>query len=121
MGFVSYFSPRAESKELHSDIALRSHYYKTNYAKTRDAIINHAHDLDLGVRTIDDEHREVFLQGSKYHIIFSLVQVTPYETSVDMKVEMYSGIGMNRPRKKIIQFYQYLDQKLPFKGVSLHP
>ena len=121
MGFFSYFSPRAESKELHSDVALRSHYYKTNYAKTRDAIVEHAQELNLGVRTIDDEHREIFLQGAKYHIICSLVQVTPYETSVDFKIEVYGLMGMNRPRKRIIQFYQYLDKKLPFKGVSLHP
>ncbi|QMS85549.1 hypothetical protein [Candidatus Xianfuyuplasma coldseepsis] len=118
MGFLS---PLAESKELHSEVGLRSHYYKTNYQKAKAVIMEYAQKNKIEVRHIDDEHKELFLQASKYHIIVSFVQVTPYETSVDFKVEMYTMLGFNRPKKKIMALYEYLDKQLPYKGVGLHP
>lgn len=118
MGFLS---PLAETKELHSDVTLRSHYYKTNYQKTKAVIIEYAKEHKIDVRNIDDEHKELFLQASKYHVIVSMVQVTPYETSVDLKVELYTMVGFNRPKKKIIALYEYLDKQLQFKGIGLHP
>jgi hypothetical protein len=121
MGFFSIFQTVAESKELHSDPQLRSRYYKANYRTVKAHVIEHAKTLQLDVRSVDDEHREIFLQGSRYHIIVSIVQVNPIETSVDFKVEFYGLIGRGRPKKTILAFYQYLDANLPFKGVGLHP
>lgn len=121
MGVMSFINNLAESKELHSDGLLRTHYYKTNYQKTKAVVLEYAAMIRADVRSIDDEHKEVFLQGDRYHIIVSFVQVNPIETSVDFKVEQYGIIGMNRPKKRIIEFYQYLDQQLVLKGISLHP
>lgn len=118
---MSFLSPVAETKELHSDGQLRSRYYKTNYAKAKAVIVEHTTQLNAQVKNVDDVHREIFIQGNRYHIIAFLVQVTPYETSVDFKVEHYGFIGMNRPKKKIIEFYEYLNHNLTFKGVGLHP
>ena len=121
MGFFSFIGNTAETSELHSDVELRSRYYKTNYQKTKAVVIEYAEKNKITVRHIDDQHREVFLQGDRFHIIVSMVQVNPIETSVDFKVEQYSLLGLNRPKKRILTFYQYLDQSLPFKGVGLHP
>jgi len=121
MGFFSAFQTVAESKELHTDPTLRSRYYKTNYAKTKAVILEYAKNEGIDVRSIDDEHRELFLQGGRFHIIVSIVQVNPIETSVDFKVEVYGIIGFNRPKKMIHSMYKYLDENLSFKGVALHP
>jgi hypothetical protein len=121
MVLLSFLSPLAETKELHCDAPLRSRYYKTNYNKTKATLLEFAEQKNWTVRNVDDEHRELFLQGSKFHVIVSMVQVTPYETSVDFKVEFYTLVGFNRPRKMITELYQYLDKQLPFKGVGLHP
>jgi len=121
MGLMSFFQNIAESKELHSEALLRTHYYKTNYQKVKANCLEYAGLQNLDVRTIDDVHKELFLQSARYHIIVSIVQVNPIETSVDFKVEQYGLIGMNRPRKRIIDFYQYLDKQLLLKGISLHP
>ena len=121
MGVMSFFNNTAESKELHSEVALRSRYYKTNYQKSKAVVIEYAGTINANVRNIDDVHREVFLQHNRFHIIVSFVQINPYETSVDFKVEYYGLIGMNRPVKRILDFYAYLDKNLQFKGTSLHP
>lgn len=121
MGVTSFFKTIAESKELHSDVQLRSRYYKTNYQKAKAVLLEYAKQESIDVRNVDDEHRELFFQGSRFHIIVSLVQVNPIETSVDFKVEYYGLLGMNRPKNTILKLYQYLDQNLSFKGVGLHP
>lgn len=121
MAGMSFLNNLAETKELHSDAVLRTHYYKTNYQKAKAVVIEYANEIKANVRNIDDEHREIFLQSDRYHIIVSLVQVSPIETSVDFKVEQYGIIGMNRPKKRIVEFYAYLDKNLTLKGVSLHP
>lgn len=121
MGLKSFINSLAETKELHSDITLRSRYYKANYSKIKNVIMKYAELNKLDVQNVDDVHREILLQSRKYHIIISIVQVSPIESSVDLKIEVYSMIGMGRPRKQIINFYSYLDTNLEFKGVGLHP
>ena len=121
MGLFSFINNTAETKELHADVDLRSRYYKTNYQKVKAVVLEYAKDINVDVRNIDDAHREIFLQGSRYHIIVSMVQVTPIETSVDFKVEQYGLMGFGRPKKRILEFYAYLNQSLTFKGVGLHP
>ena len=121
MSVSSFFGTTAETVELHPIIGLRSRYYKSNYAKAKAIILEHASKSKMIIANIDDEHREILLQSSRYHIIVSLVQVNPIETSVDFKVQMYGIFGFHRPRKVIFSFYAYLDKNLTFKGVGLHP
>lgn len=121
MSVKSFFRNTAETKELHSLVGLRSRYYKTNYQKAKAVVLEYAKENKLDPRHIDDAHKELLLQSGRFHIIVSFVQVTPIETSVDFKVEFYAIFGFNRPIKKIISFYEYLDKNLSFKGVGLHP
>lgn len=121
MSVGSFFGTTAETQELHTVRELRSRYYKTNYAKAKAVVIEHAKDIKVNVSNIDDEHKEILLQSNRYHIIVSFVQVNPIETSVDFKVEMYGLFGFHRPRKLVISFYDYLNNNLQFKGVGLHP
>ncbi len=121
MSLKSYLGTIAETQELHSVIGLRSRYYKANYQKAKEVVLEYAEQMKAVVRNIDDEHKEILLQSNKFHIIVTFVQVTPIETSIDFKVEMYGLFGLHRPRKMIIKFYEYLNSVLPFKGVGLHP
>ena len=121
MSFNSWLGTIAETKELHSFIGLRSRYYKTNYEKAKAVVLEYANQINTNVSNIDDVHKEILLQSNKYHIVVSLVQVNPIETSIDFKVQFYGVIGMHRPRKMILKFYDYLNSNLQFKGVGLHP
>lgn len=121
MSVSSFLSNSAETREIHQVVGLRSRYYKSNYKKTKECILEYVKTLNAEVKNIDDVHREIFIQGGRFHIIFSMVQVTPIETSIDIKVDQYGLMGMHRPRRKIMEIYKYLDSNLSFKGVSLHP
>lgn len=121
MGFFDFFSNESETRELHSVGELRTRYYKTSFKKVRDQLQFFCDDNKIEIKHIDEVHGEMFLQTGKFHIIVSIVQVTPLETAVDLKVQTYKLIGMNAPKKQIVKIYQFLDSKLPFKGTSLHP
>lgn len=121
MSITTFFKTIAETTELHASGPLRSRYYKTNYNKAKEAVLEYAKDQKIMVKNVDDEHHEIFLQANRFHIMVSIIQVNPIETSIDFKVQHYGLIGMNRPQARIEAFYQFLDNKLPFKGVGLHP
>jgi len=121
MSLGSFFGTTAETQELHIVRELRSRYYKTNYQKAKATVLEHAKDINVNVANVDDEHKEILLQNSRYHIIVSFVQVNPIETSVDFMIEIYGLFGFHRPRKLVLSFYEYLDKNLTFKGVGLHP
>ncbi len=121
MSAMSFLSNIAETQELHSIKELRSRYYKTNYRKAKAVITEYANKINVKVKKIDDVYKEIFIQGSNYHIIVSIVQVSPIETCIDLKVEQYGLVGLNRPFKKIVEFYAYLNKELDFKGIGLHP
>lgn len=121
MGLLDFFSNNVETSELHKVKDLRTRYYKTNFKKIKEQIEAYSDQKGILVKHVDELHGEMFLQTAKYHMIVSIVQVTPLETAVDMKVQTYKIAGMNEPMKRIIEMYAFLDTKLPFKGTSLHP
>lgn len=121
MGIMNFISNFAETKELHQLPALKTRYYRTRYTKVKDMIIEYANHNDYIINNIDDIHGEIFVQTTKFHLIISIIQVNPLETAVDVKVQTYKIVGMNKPRNIILNLYSFLNKKLDFKGVGLHP
>jgi hypothetical protein len=121
MGLKGFLSNDMETRELHSDVELRSRYYKTSKKKVQEALEDFCKENDLRVKSYNESLGEMFIQGEKYHVMVSIIQINPLETSVDFKVQTYKLIGMNAPKKLILRLYQFLDSKVPFKGTSLHP
>lgn len=121
MSVKSYFGTVAETQELHSVVGLRSRYYKTSYKIAKAAVLEYVDQIKAIVKHDDEVHKEMLIQSNRYHIIVTFVQVTPIETSIDFKVEIYGLFGFHRPRNMILKFYNYLNNKLTFKGVGLHP
>ncbi len=50
-----------------------------------------------------------------------MVQVSPLETAVDIKVQTYKILGLYKPLKIITGLYNHIDSKADFKGIGLHP
>lgn len=121
MGLSEMLSNNVETKELHDHKELRTRYYKSSFRKIKEQLEVFCNDSEIEVKNIDEVHGEMFLQTNKYHMIISMIQVTPIETAVDIKVQTYKVIGMYAPKKLILSMYKYLDSKFTFKGTSLHP
>ncbi len=118
---MGFFSTICETKELHENTDLRTKYFKSSFLKVKEQVERYAQANKLIVQSVNEEYGEVLLQSSSMHIVVSIIQTTPLETAVDIKVQVYTLIGMNIPKKTILKLYQYLSQNLNFKGVSLHP
>ena len=69
MSVGSFFGTTAETQELHSVIALRSRYYKTNYKKAKAVIIEYAEKnkmfVRLGILSYINELEEYYKWKSK--------------------------------------------------------
>ncbi len=121
MSLTSFFSTTCETRELHADAQLRTRYYRNNFNQAKEAVDRIAATLGLEVRDVNPAHGEIYLLGNGFDIIVTAIQVTPIETGIDLKINVFSFAGFGRPRKLALQWFAALDKQLKFKGVSLHP
>ncbi len=121
MSIGTFFSPSAETRELHRDTQLRTNYYRNRYKEVIQGLETLAEQNKLEIRFIDHDHKEMYLISNGYEVIVTITQVSPIEAGIDFKVNYFAAMGFNRPFNKIKFFYQELKQILNFKGVSLHP
>lgn len=121
MSLSEYTSNFAETKELHRNNELRTRYYKNKYTDIRDVVTNFAKKNNIEIKSINDNHGEIYLQAHKYHVILTIVQINPLETAAEVKVQTYQVMGRNKPKKIVKEIYNELDNNLKFKGISLHP
>ena len=119
MGLFNYFSNVAETKERHEKRAFQTHYFKTSYAKTKDALLRVAEAHQWTLKSENDTYGEFFFRGKKHHLIATLIQTSPAETAVDLKVQTYYIAGFNRPQKIIERTFQALAADVPLKGTGL--
>jgi hypothetical protein len=118
---AGFFQTSCETRELHSDVQLRTRYYRNSFAQTKDAIEKAGKEMGFEIRGFNQAHGEIDIIGNGFEAIITALQITPIETGVDIKMNLFSFIGMGKPKKLTLQIYALLDKSLKFKGVSLHP
>jgi len=121
MSITSFFQSNAETRELHSDVELRTHYYRNSFKDCLKIVEKMAEELRMDVRDINERHGEIYLLGNGYDAIITAIQLSPIETGIDIKINYFSFAGFGRPRKRVMEFFDYFDKNLKFKGISLHP
>jgi hypothetical protein len=121
LSIKSFFATSCETRELHTDPALRTRYYRNKYKDVISALNQVAKLNNMEVRNVNEIHKEVYMLGTGFDVIVTITQISPIEAGIDLKVNTFTAVGMHRPRKKAIKIYQDLKAILNFKGVSLHP
>ena len=121
MSISSFFSTSCETKELHSDALLRTRYYRNSFKQCLEAIEKMTETSGFEIRNVNQQHGEIYIISNGFDCIFTISQISPIESGIDMKINFFSFAGFNRPKKKAIQFYEQFNKALKFKGVSLHP
>ena len=121
MGLFDFASNVSETFETNATNKLKTHYYKDRYKNIKQIVLNYALENKITVRSEDDVHGEIYLQARNYHLIISIIQVTPFETAVDIKVQTYRLLGLFKPVKLILKMFTHINSKADFKGVGLHP
>jgi len=121
MAFFDFASNISETSEIHQNKDLKTHYYKARYNNIKKIVLDFAKEKKMSVRSEDDIHGEIFLQSNRNHMIISIMQISPLETAVDVKVQTYKMIGLYKPMKDTITLFNYISKKADFKGTGLHP
>ena len=121
MAMFDFASNVAETSETNPNNKLKTHYYKDRYNNIKQIVLNYAKINKITVRSEDDVHGEIYLQAGNHHMIISILQVSPFETAVDIKVQTYRILGLYKPVKLILNVFNHINSKANFKGVGLHP
>lgn len=121
MALFEFASNVAETFETNPNNKLKTHYYKDRYNNIKQIVLNYAKLKKITVRSEDDTHGEIYLQANSYHMIISILQVSPLETAVDIKVQTYRILGLFKPVKIILNTFDHINEKASFKGLGLHP
>lgn len=120
MAISNFFINTLETREMHRDGDLRTRYYRNNFDQCLEVVRTMAQKSALEVRDVNKTHGEIYLLGDGFDVIVTVSQINPIESGVDFKINYFSTFGWGRPKKRIMEFYKFLDAKLKFKGVSLH-
>ncbi len=118
---MSVFATTAETRERHPDSRLQTPYFKANYKTVKEAVKQLAKTLNYDITSENDQHGELFLKARRSHLIATIIQVTPTETAVDLKMETYRLFGLGKPKKTIVLAIDTLKRTLQYKGSGLHP
>ena len=121
LSFKSFLSPMCETRELHTDSQLRTRYYRNNFKQIIEALKTLAKENQMEVREVNEVHKEIYMIGNGFDVIITVSLITPIEAGVDLKINVFSAIGMGKPKKRALMIYEELKKLLNFKGISLHP
>ena len=110
-----------ETRELHTDPELRTRYYRNNFKQIIEALNTVANENNMEVKEVNEVHKEIYMIGNGFDVIVTVSTITPIEAGIDLKINLFSVMGLGRPKKKALKIYQDLKKILAFKGVSLHP
>ncbi|MBN2541198.1 MAG: hypothetical protein JXB08_06715 [Bacilli bacterium] len=121
MSIKSFFSPSCETREMHVDPALRTHYYRNNFKQVVEGLTKLAEKNNMAVKDINEIHKEIYLIGNGFDCIVTVSQISPIEAGIDFKINFFSAVGFGRPVKKALKLFKDLAEILNFKGIALHP
>lgn len=120
MKFRDYFSNNFETGENHYLDNLRTRYYRARNEEV-EKVIEEMIISEKGVLKAKNENfREIYYECPDYSCTVVVIGPRPTETAVDLNVTTYKILPLGKATKIIDRIYKYLDNKLPFKGVSLY-
>ncbi|NLD26182.1 MAG: hypothetical protein GX661_02350 [Acholeplasmataceae bacterium] len=120
MKFRDYFSNDFETSETHYLPELRTRYYRCRNDVAKEEVLKMISEEQGKVKAILDEHHEIFFQTPTYTSTITIISTHVTETAIEIKITTNRFLPFGVGRKIIMRLYDYLDKKLPFKGVSLY-
>lgn len=119
MGIKDFFASEFETSDIHLKPVLQTHYYRAGYEETKSAILKLIREYKGKNIITNDQYQEISFQASGYSCVFSVINMRPTESAVDIKIS-FNMFSLGRGPKLIEKMYQRLNQLLPFKGTSLY-
>lgn len=116
---ASFFSNRAETRDHHVDVRLKTRYYKTTKDKGLQALENFfKHSQRFEINSMSTEHGEISVnvkKGKKAFIIATVIMVRPFQTAIDFSVmtESLLPIDFGYSTRLILELYEQMNKELP--------
>ncbi len=120
MKFRDYFSNTFHTAEDHYINSLRTRYYRATLSSALEAVKEIGKRYKGVFKPTDEARGELFFEASNFNANVTLVSTSYTETAVDFIITTYGFLPFGKGKKIIEELYQELDNKLPFKGVSLY-
>ncbi|WNF36019.1 DUF1499 domain-containing protein [Bacillaceae bacterium IKA-2] len=120
-----YTSKHTETRETHSDEALKTRYYKAMKDKAFNELITMFNDSNqFEVKSTSNERGEMIVTGigkMKVFIIATVIMVTPNRTAIDFAVstEIFLPTDFGHSAKIIKEIYKQIDSRLEYIGSGL--
>lgn len=117
---MGFFATTVETREVHKREDLRTRYYRNNFTQVEKALRGICDADGMQMQQVNKRYGDIYMIADGYEIFATVLQITPIETAVDLKVNYFATLGLNRPEKKVKHIYAELDKALSFKGTMLH-
>lgn len=119
MSIKDYLTNIVETSERNISNELRTRYYSNDLRRAKTAVRNVINKNKFTIVSDNDEFNEIFIQQTNFHMMITLFKISPFETAVDIKTQTYSFIGMGKPKKIIMSFFNDLNKELNLKGLGM--
>ena len=120
MKFRDYFSNDFETGENHYINSLKTRYYRCRNEDAKKQVLKLIEAEKGTVKAIIEQHNEIFFHCPDYTATITVISPRIGETAIDIKVTTYRIIPRGYGKQVIERLYKWLDNNLPFKGVSLY-
>ena len=120
MKFLDNFKKNFETSDNSDSQELCSHYYRAKANDGLKAIKELIVEMNAKLIDENNDYLEILFEGLDYSCTAKITSTTPVEIGIDFNIITYNFISFGKGMKLIKSFYEYLDKKLPLKGISLY-
>jgi len=117
---MGFFANSVETREQHKNENLRTRYYKNNFEQVKNCLEKICKEEDMQLQQVNKKFGDIYICAYDFEIFATVIEITPIETSVDLKINYFATFGFGKPEKKAIHIYERLNKMLIFKGTMLH-
>ncbi len=112
MGFFNFLVKDVETHDNSTNKDLLTHYYHCEYRKAKEVLLDYFKASQYHVKNIDDKYGEILVENSNFHMIVSIRREKVINVSIDVKVNVYRILALNKPYKIVNELYNYMDKHL---------
>lgn len=120
MKFLDNFKKNFETSDNSSYQELCTHYYRAKQDDAIETVKGLVREFKGKLIDVNEDFLEILFEDASYSCTAKITATTPVEVGIDFNIITFGFISFGKGLKLIKQFYEYLDKKLPLKGISLY-
>lgn len=99
---------------------LRTRWFKTNYAKAKQTVLDVLKSYGLSTTDINDDYGEILVECQEFNLVVTIFEFRVNEVSIDVYIESHYTFDFGKTKKILQGFYNDVAKNIEFLGYSLH-